>query len=64
MLSVASLTSFATAVLNEFGFFLPWSKLRVRIWCLTVLLVAGTGLTAFAYALIPEFREFADPWIL
>jgi len=59
-LAVISLAALAAAGLNEVGFFAPWPRMRVRVWSLTLALLASPGLVLAAYQFFPNLRPIVD----
>ena len=53
---VALLSGIAVVVLNERGFFAPWSRTRVRFWALTTSLTT-VGVIAVGYRSFPAVRS-------
>ena len=53
---VALLSGIAVVVLNERGFFAPWSRTRVRFWALTTSLTT-VGVIAVGYRSFPTVRS-------
>lgn len=53
---VALLSGIAVVVLNERGFFAPWSRTGVRVWALATLLTI-VGVIAVGYRSFPAVRS-------
>ena len=51
---------FATAILNEIGFFAPWPRARVRLYSWAVTLLSGPGAIVAMYQFFPSVRPIVD----
>jgi hypothetical protein len=58
-------SSLSAFILNEFGFFNPWPRGRVRVWAIVAMLAVGPAVLLLGYKLLPTvFAPIIDRLIV
>lgn len=60
---VLVLSGITAAVLNEIGFFVPWSRVRLRVWSILVSCLAALGAIFLGHKFFPAMRTAMDSLI-